>query len=55
MARSSNAAAAPEDMPPQLSKTLIADAMSKTRPRVFACYKKFQTPGTLENKTNLNQ
>ena len=30
------------------SKTLIADAMSKIRPRVFACYKKFQSPGTLE-------
>ena len=48
MARSSNAAAAPDDLPPQLSKTLIADAMSKIRPRVFACYKKFQSPGTLE-------
>ena len=37
-----------DDVPPQLSKTLIADAMSKIRPRVFACYKKFQSPGTLE-------
>ena len=40
--------AAADEPPPQLTKTLIADAMSKIRPRVFACYKKFQSPGTLE-------
>jgi hypothetical protein len=37
-----------DDVPPQLTKALIADAMAKIRPQVFACYKKFQTPGTLE-------
>ncbi len=35
-------------MPPQLSKTLIADAMAKIRPQVFACYQQFKSPGTLE-------
>ena len=43
-----DSAPASDEVPPQLSKTLIADAMSKIRPRVFACYKKFQSPGTLE-------
>lgn len=40
--------AAADEVPAQLTKALIADAMAKIRPQVFACYKKFQTPGTLE-------
>jgi hypothetical protein len=46
--RADSAAPALESMPPELSKALIADAMAKIRPRVFACYKKHQSPGTLE-------
>jgi hypothetical protein len=37
-----------DDLPVQLSKTLIADAMAKIRPQVFACYQQFKSPGTLE-------
>ena len=37
-----------EDLPMQLSKTLIADSMAKIRPQVFACYQQFKVPGTLE-------
>ena len=37
-----------EDLPAQLSKTLIADSMAKIRPQVFACYQQFKVPGTLE-------
>ena len=39
---------ASDELPPQLSKTLIADAMAKIRPQVFACYQQFKSPGTLE-------
>src|SRR3954470_2296610 len=39
---------ASDDLPAQLSKTLIADAMAKIRPQVFACYQQFKSPGTLE-------
>jgi hypothetical protein len=37
-----------DDLPAQLSKTVIADAMAKIRPQVFACYQQFKSPGTLE-------
>ena len=37
-----------DDLPAQLTKALIADSMAKIRPQVFACYKQFQSPGTLE-------
>ena len=37
-----------DDLPVQLSMTLIADAMAKIRPQVFACYQQFKSPGTLE-------
>ena len=37
-----------DDVPAQLSKALIADAMAKIRPQVFACYQQFKVPGTLE-------
>ena len=39
---------ASDDLPVQLTKTLIADAMAKIRPQVFACYQQFKSPGTLE-------
>ena len=39
---------ASDDLPMQLTKTLIADAMAKIRPQVFACYQQFKSPGTLE-------
>jgi hypothetical protein len=38
----------PEDRPAQLSQALIADAMAKIRPQVFACYQQFKVPGMLE-------
>jgi hypothetical protein len=37
-----------DDLPMQLSKALIADAMAKIRPQVFACYQQFKVPGTVE-------
>jgi hypothetical protein len=37
-----------EDRPSQLSQALIADAMAKIRPRVFACYQQFKVPGMVE-------
>jgi hypothetical protein len=37
-----------DDLPSQLTKALIADAMAKIRPQVFACYQQFKSPGTLE-------
>jgi hypothetical protein len=37
-----------DDLPLQLTKTLIADAMAKIRPQVFACYQQHKSPGTLE-------
>jgi len=36
------------ELPGQLTKTAIADAMSRIRPSVFACYRKFLVAGTLE-------
>jgi len=39
---------AADELPTQLSKALIADAMAKIRPQVFACYQQFKSPGTLE-------
>jgi len=39
----------PEDArPTQLSKALIADAMAKIRPQVFACYEQFKVAGMIE-------
>src|SRR5262245_24971333 len=38
----------PDARPMQLSKTLIADAMAKIRPQVFACYQQFKVPGMVE-------
>jgi len=47
-----SAAAAPpppaDDRPMGLSKTLIADAMAKIRPQVFACYEQFKVAGMVE-------
>jgi len=37
-----------DDLPPQLSKNSIADAMAKIRPQVFACYQQFKVAGMLE-------
>jgi hypothetical protein len=39
---------APEDLPRQLSKTLIASAMAKIRPQVYSCYQQFKSPGMIE-------
>jgi len=39
---------ASDDLPVQLTKTLIADAMAKIRPQIFACYQQHKSPGTLE-------
>ncbi|HEY7372714.1 MAG TPA: hypothetical protein VIF57_11180 [Polyangia bacterium] len=36
------------DRPSQLSQALIADAMAKIRPQVFACYQQFKVPGMVE-------
>jgi hypothetical protein len=51
-ARAATEAAPPppasDDLPLQLSKTLIADAMAKIRPQIFACYQQHKSPGTLE-------
>lgn len=38
----------PEDLPAQLGKVAIAEAMGKIRASVFACYQKFHVPGRLE-------
>jgi hypothetical protein len=38
----------PEDLPPQLGKVAIAEAMGKIRAQVFACFQKFHVPGRLE-------
>ena len=35
-------------LPSQLTKTQIADSMSKIRPQVFACYTQFRVPGMVE-------
>jgi hypothetical protein len=40
--------ATPAELPAQLTKTAIADAMARIRPTVFACYRKFLVAGTLE-------
>jgi hypothetical protein len=37
-----------DDLPLQLSKTQIADAMAKIRPQIFACYQQHKSAGTLE-------
>jgi hypothetical protein len=37
-----------DDLPVQLTKAQIADAMAKIRPQIFACYQQFKSPGTLE-------
>jgi hypothetical protein len=37
-----------DDLPLQLTKTLIADSMAKIRPQIFACYQQHKSPGTLE-------
>ena len=49
-AAEASAAPAPpaEDRPAQLSQSLIADAMAKIRPQVFACYQQFKVAGTIE-------
>ena len=51
-ARAATEAATPppanDDLPPQLTKTLIADSMAKIRPQIFACYQQHKSPGTLE-------
>jgi hypothetical protein len=39
---------ASDDLPLQLTKTLIADSMAKIRPQIFACYQQHKSPGTLE-------
>jgi hypothetical protein len=41
-------APAAENLPAQLSQTLIADAMAKIRPQVFACYQQFKVAGMVE-------
>jgi hypothetical protein len=40
--------ATPAELPAQLTKTAIADAMARIRPAVFACYRKFLVAGTIE-------
>ncbi len=40
--------ARPEDLPIQLSKAAIGDAMGNIRAQVFACYKRYMAPGRLE-------
>lgn len=50
-ARAATEAAPPpasDDLPVQLTKTLIADSMAKIRPQIFACYQQHKSPGTLE-------
>ena len=37
-----------DDVPLQLTKNSIADAMAKIRPQVFACYQQFKVAGMLE-------
>jgi hypothetical protein len=38
----------PEDLPLQLSKSMINDAMANINTRVFACYQRYRSPGRLE-------
>jgi hypothetical protein len=38
----------PEDLPLQLSKPMINDAMANIHTRVFACYQRYRSPGRLE-------
>jgi hypothetical protein len=35
-------------LPDELSRAAIADAMTRIRPQVFACFEKFKTPGTAQ-------
>jgi hypothetical protein len=35
-------------LPGELPREAIADAMTRIRPQVFACFEKFQTPGTAQ-------
>jgi hypothetical protein len=35
-------------LPEELPRDAIADAMTRIRPQIFACYEKYQTPGTAQ-------
>jgi hypothetical protein len=41
-------ASSDDDLPDELERDAIADAMSRIRPHVFACFEKFKEPGTAE-------